>query len=159
MANTHVLGVSGSVQNPRRQAICEDAVVSILDGQTMADIAARHNVGRSTLALWLANMDGYEQLRQVWCDAQLADAQQMLMDAPDQLELARARELLRSAQWIAERRDARYRPKQEVQQDTTITVVLDPGAGRVLESYPQADRVTDGADPLDVVPMAELPNK
>ena len=84
----------------------------------------------------------------------------MLMDAPDQLELARARELLRSAQWIAERRDARYRPKQEVQQDTTITVVLDPGAGRVIDqSYPQAERVPDGADPLDVVPMAELPNK
>lgn len=138
MANTAIKGVEGFPAIHNRQAIIEDAVARILKGQALADIAAIHGIGRSTLSLWLANMEGYDTIRALWIDAQLTEADEMLREAPDALELARARELLRSAQWKAERRDQRYRQQQVVQQDTTITVVLDPGAGR---TYPQAERV------------------
>ncbi len=129
-----------------RSAIITDALESIRQGIPRHEIAVRHGISPRTLDLWLRNTDAgaahsaYVDDRLVEADnaAQLALANIISINTDEemdvqraQLRLARARAIHQAAdrertaaQWYAERRDARYRPQQRVEQDTTVTVVL-----------------------------------
>lgn len=100
----------------QRQQIVDAAFEQIMQGRTLADIAAEHGVTARSLQYWLHDLgDEYAQLRQRWLDAMLADAGEELERADDQFRLARARELFKRATWYAERRDPqRYGQRQEV---------------------------------------------
>lgn len=116
-----------------KAAILDDAKAEILNGRTLQQIADKHKIGRSTLSLWLSQLpDGqYEQLRSLWIDQQLQDAVQNIEKAPDALELARGRELLRHSQWLSERRDSRYQTKQQVTNITLdLTAAISAGRAR-----------------------------
>ena len=120
--NTHVKGTSGSVVNPRKHEILEYAKERIMLGDTMQQIADTQNISKATLAIWLSQLGSeYEQLRQIWIDAKLQEAENAIEKAPDQLELARAREQMKYSQWLAEMRDRRFVKQQQV---TTVTLDL-----------------------------------
>lgn len=110
----------------QRQAIVDAALDGIVQGRTLADIAADHGITTRCLQYWLHDLgDDYARLRQAWLDAMLADAGEELEQAEDQFRLARARELFKRATWYAERRDpARYGPRQDAQ-PVAVTVVIE----------------------------------
>lgn len=90
----------------RRAAILTDARERIMGGETLQQIADAHAISRSTLKLWLHDLgDEYTDLRRRWLDKMLADAREAIEHAADTLDVARARELWKSATWYAERRD------------------------------------------------------
>lgn len=126
MPNTHVAGISGSVQHPAKGRILEDAKERILEGHTLAQIAKDHGITSRTLNTWLSSLgDEYLELRQAWLDNMLAEAGEALESADDQFPLARARELFKRACWYAERRDrARYgvQPVSGQGGDVAITI-------------------------------------
>ncbi len=70
-------------------------------------------------------------------DQKIANADMALEDADDQLALARAREQLRSAQWLAERRDrARYgvQPVAHAGGDVQVVINLAPVQGITIDN-------------------------
>jgi hypothetical protein len=88
-----------------------------LQHPTTSGIAAQLGVRRSSLTLWLR-----ERCPEDWRNVQIAralirkeDADEGLETSKSHLQLARAREMLRSGQWDLERLDsANYGQKQEV---------------------------------------------
>jgi len=133
--------------DPRRAEILDDAKTSLVAGETIAQIAGRYGISSRCLEQWLSALgEEYADLRARWIDDKLATAQERLEDAADACDpvrIAGARELWKSATWYAERRDARYRPQQQVTADTTITVILDtsPRSGRTIEHVDNSDAV------------------
>ncbi len=136
---TPTKGIRGSLPNPHKAAILEDAKARMMQGETLHQIAARHGISRQALWVWLNNMgDEYKQLRDLYIDTRLFEADEELDCAADQLSLARAREKIRSAQWYAERRDrARYGQQQQLSDSGPVQVVINLGSisdPKVVES-------------------------
>ena len=104
---------------------------------TTSGIAAKLGLRRSSLTLWLR-----EKCPEDWKNVQLAKAHMRKEDgdegievASDPMQLARAREMLRSGQWDLERLDsANYGQKQEVTvvNEVRIETVLDGEACQLL---------------------------
>lgn len=108
--------------------------------ELLADIATEYHCTPQAL---------YDRIR-LYCDTGKGDAQyhelvtdvyvlrhmrneDLLEQAPDQLELARARELARCSQWKLERRlNKLYGQKQEVTTDNTIRVIIDDRSPLVI---------------------------
>jgi hypothetical protein len=114
-------GIKGSRPHPLREQIIASVPERILAGERIADIAKTHQVSVPTLQVWLSGCREYHEAQMIVTDARLAEAEEDVRNAEDQVAIARARELLKAAQWHAERRDRRYAAKQE----TTITHRLD----------------------------------
>jgi hypothetical protein len=95
-----------------------------LSDENTAVIADSYGVSRSRLHQWLL-----EHAEEHWAKAQIAraitaweESKDRLESATDALELARAREQLRSAQWALERLFSRlFGQKQEVVHSGTVT--------------------------------------
>lgn len=134
---------------PERKAeIIDDALVRI-ENETLEQIASSHGISKQALNGWLSALgDEYQEHRQRIVDNQLLAAEEQVREAgkkeqeegnvpSGQLSLARAREVLRHAQWIAERRDNRYASKPTVQ--IGIGIQGDAGfvssAGELLDQY------------------------
>lgn len=96
-----------------------------LSDEKTSEIALSYGISRSRLHQWLL-----EHAEDSWRKAQVAraitgleNAKDMLQEASDPLELARARELLRSSQWELERLFSRlFGQKQEVNVTGQITI-------------------------------------
>lgn len=129
---------NGAKPHPLKSAIIEDAFGRIQAGETLEEIAARHNIARVTLKGWLLSMgDEYQQMRSDYIDHQLAEAMDLIDTSQDQLSLARAREQFRCRSFIAERRDRRYASKQEMsvtQVSVDINGLLDQRMARIASS-------------------------
>lgn len=106
-----------SLPEARRAEIAEQVIARYLHGEQVADMAVEFSTSDVTLYALLLRDHETE-----WKDAQTARAlarlereNRGLEVAPDPLSLARARELVRSAQWELERLLNRiFGPKQEV---------------------------------------------
>ncbi len=126
MGNTHIKGIRGSVQHPKKDLILTEATQRIIEGHTLAQIAKDHGITSRTLHTWLSGLgDEYIEIRQLWIDNMLAEAGEELEDATDQFQLARGRELFRRACFYAERRDrARYgvQPVAQAGGDVQVTI-------------------------------------
>ena len=122
-----------------------------LSDERTADIAASYGVKRSRLNQWLL-----EHAEEHWRKAQVARAVTAMENAKDTLEvagdpltLARARELLRAAQWELERLFSRlYGQKQEV---TVINADLGDRLRRARERTIEHEPATDVVLLPDVV--------
>lgn len=118
----HVAGKRGSLPHPRKAEILESAKVLIMEGKTLAQIAKIEGIGHLTLKLWLSALgDEYKTLRELVTDQRLQEAEQALAEADNALDLKRASEQVKIAQWYAERRDRRFVPQQHV---TSVTLDL-----------------------------------
>ena len=94
----------------------DQVIERYLTEATTSQIAAQYGVSRKALTKWLR-----EQRPTQWKQAQALralctkeDAMDGLQAAADPLSLARARELLRGAQWELQAIDPDYQPKQHV---------------------------------------------
>lgn len=112
----------GKLTIPRDQVIAQ-ALQRINDGETLRQIAPSFNVSHVTLwSLLIGDVpDQYKQAQQAVLIGRIADADQALEDAEDQLNLARAREQAKFARWDAERRLPNlFGAKQTVEHKHTV---------------------------------------
>ena len=82
-----------------------------------SQIAKRYGVRRKTLVGWLREVapKEWKRVQTVRAEIRKEDGNENIEVAPDALSLARAREMIRSAQWDLERLDAEnYGQKQEI---------------------------------------------
>jgi hypothetical protein len=93
-----------------------------LDASTTSQIAAQYGIKRKSLTQWLRKTcpEEWKQVQIVKAHCQKEDANEGLAEAPDALSLARARELLRSAQYDLTALDPDYQPKQHVTVDINV---------------------------------------
>ena len=100
-----------------------DFVQRYLNGESIQDIAKDHQVAARTIYRWMMSElgDNYQQaVTNVLVD-RIAEADQMLMTAPDACQIARAREIARFARMDFERR----RPHLYGQQKQQIAITGD----------------------------------
>ena len=96
----------------------DEICVEYLAASTTSQIASRYGLSRKALTGWLREVrpDQWKRVQILRALIRKEDADDGLEVAPDALSLARARELLRSAQWDLERLDSSsFGQKQEVQ--------------------------------------------
>lgn len=117
-----------------------------LTEQTTSQIAASYGVKRKSLIAWLRKVAPEE-----WKAVQLIRAHdrkeignEQLEEAIDALSLARARELVKSAQWELQSLDPDYRPKQDVNHSGsvpsfTIQIVSNTPQEKIIEHDPKRD--------------------
>lgn len=135
-----------TIPDDERAKIASEVLDRYINGEQIAAIAPTYGVSDVTMYALLLR-----QHEAAWKDVQVARAlarleqsQDDLREAPDALSLARARELVRSAQWELERLFNRlFGPKQEV---TVVTVDLGDRLRRASE------RVIEG----EVVPAPHV---
>lgn len=104
-------------------------VQQYLDGQSIQELALQYQRSHRTIYNWLLKECGpdYEDTVTDALIARIADADLQLEKAVSPLQIARAREVAKFARMDFERRRPKlYGPKQEIQQDTTIRVVIEP---------------------------------
>ena len=111
-----VTGQFLAIPEVRKQACLADVKPMLISGATLEQIADKHQIGKSTLDYWLAQLgDEYREIRKQWLDSKLVSAEQRMEVAIDPFQLAKGRELARMAMWYAERRDPeRYADKREL---------------------------------------------
>jgi hypothetical protein len=104
------------IPQERKAACLADVKPMLMSGATLDQIAEKHQVGKSTLDYWLAQLgEEYREIRKQWLDSKLVSAEQRMETASDPFQLAKGRELARMAMWYAERRDPeRYADKREL---------------------------------------------
>jgi hypothetical protein len=96
----------------QREAILATIPDAILAGETVSEVAAKHNIPQSTLYSWVMGDPSTENARAKMIAAELMAKISDIQEAGDPLELARAREGFRAWSWIAERREARLYGQQ-----------------------------------------------
>jgi hypothetical protein len=148
--------VSNLAKNPlkalpeaRRREIAQEVIARYLHGEQVAEMA--HEFSTSDVTLYALLLRDHEI---EWKDAQTARAlarlereNRKLEEAPDPLSLARARELVRSAQWELERLLNRiFGPKQEV------THTIKPEFNVILKADLPVDNPVD--EVVDNSPLA-----
>ena len=132
----------------QREALLQDALESLQQGQTTDEIGKRHGVSGARIRQWLLADDRADQARAAYFSQELMNAHDEISSAQDPLTLARGRERFRAVSWLAERRNARMFGQQLHQ---TIEMVGDLGA-----KLRQVERVIehDAGVSLGVTPPA-----
>ena len=98
-----------------------------LAGDSIQALAAEHQTCHRTIYKWLLKECGpeYEDIVTDALIARIADADQQLDVARDNIQIARAREMAKFARMDFERRRPKlYGPKQEVQVDHTVNITV-----------------------------------
>lgn len=108
------------IDQEKKSAVLADVKPMLMGGATLDQIADKHQVAKSTLDYWLAQLgDEYKEIRKQWLDSKLVSAEERMETAGDPFQLAKGRELARMAMWYAERRDPeRYADKREIKHTT-----------------------------------------
>ncbi len=114
-----------------------------VNGEPVATLAAESRVSRRLIYKWIHTV-GDQQAYDLVTEAlicRLADADESLSQATDSVQVARAREEAKFARFDLERRRAKtWGPKQELEIDNKITVVINrlgPVSVQSLESVPE----------------------
>ena len=131
----------------------DEVLAEYLAAATTSAIAGRYGLSRKALTGWLRQIrpEGWKHVQVLRALNQKEDGNEQLEVAPDALSLARARELVKSAQWDLERLDSStFGQKQEV----TVQVDHNHEISKALE-----DKISDlllkvrGEQPaIDVTP-------
>ncbi len=114
-------------------------------GESMLNIAKDSTVKARQLYNWLLDELGpdYEKIQTECLINRIADADQRLEESSDALQVSRAREIARYARMDFERRRPHlYGPKQEIKQDTSVTVIVQMVAPEPFTINAQADTTT-----------------
>ena len=126
-----------------------------------SQIAKELGIRRPTLIRWIREQrpEQWKLVQVIRALTKKEDGDEGILEADDALMLARARELVKSAQWDLERLDSsNYGPKQEVTlQVNHRLIVKDALADRALELFKHARGIAD-AQPnkiIDLEPDAE----
>lgn len=114
-----------------------DLIRRYLNGESTATLAAESHVARATIYNWIHRQDADPNLVNQVLITRFAECEEKLENAQDALELARARELNNNAKWQLERRSRMFAAKQEVTEDKTIRVIIEPSPGQLRRANPQ----------------------
>lgn len=114
-----------------------DLIQRYLNGESTAQLARESHVARATIYNWIHRQDADPNLVNQVLITRFAECEEKLETAKDALELARARELNNNAKWQLERRSRMFAAKQEVTEDRTIRVIIEPSPGQLRRQNPQ----------------------
>lgn len=104
-----------------------DIIQRYLNGESMLELSKEAKTHSRTLYRWMLTYCGpeYDEIITHCLANRIADADELLQSAEDRCQVARAREIAKFARMDFERRRPKlYGPKQEIQQDSTITVIV-----------------------------------
>lgn len=104
-----------------------DIIQRYLNGESIQELAKGNRTHTRTLYRWMLTECGpeYEQVITHCLTNRIADADELLDTAEDSCQIARAREIAKFARMDFERRRPKlYGPKQEINTDNRITVVV-----------------------------------
>lgn len=111
-----------------------------LTDETTSQIAQSFGVTRKALTGWLRSAlpKEWKQVQIVRALVRKDDGNDGLEDAPDALSLARAREMIRSAQFDLEHLDEDFRPKQETTTNIQPVFIVNVAAPAHIEAKPDS---------------------
>ena len=121
----------------------DEVLARYLTEQTTSQIAQSYGITRKSLVAWLRDVrpQGWKRVQLIRAHDRKEFGNEGLESAADALSLARARELVRSAQWELQSTDPDYAPKQQVTVDYSVRI--DPALiGRAAELLDQMRDVT-----------------
>lgn len=104
-----------------------DIIQRYLNGESIQELATYSRTHTRTLYRWMLTNCGaqYDSIITECLTNRIADADDLLANATDSCQIARAREIARFARMDFERRRPKlYGPKQEIATDNTITVIV-----------------------------------
>ncbi len=104
-----------------------DIIQRYLNGESIQELAKDSRTHTRTLYRWMLTDCGpqYDSIITECLTNRIADADELLDSATDSCQIARAREIAKFARMDFERRRPKlYGPKQEIQQDSKITVIV-----------------------------------
>ena len=137
----------------QREEILKSIPGAILSGETISEVAAKHNIPQSTLYSWVIGDESTENSRGKMIAAELMAKIADIQGAGDPLELARAREGFRAWSWIAERRESRlYGQQTSVKVEHTVDL-----GDRLRRARDRAGRVLDQGGAEIAEQVAALP--
>lgn len=132
----------------------QEVLKRYLDAPTSSWVARELGIRRSTLSKWLRDTvpAEWKAVQVIRADMRKEDGDDGIYGARDALELARAREVLKSAQWDLERLDsANYGQKQELtitaQPILNITITAPQQPNPVIDLQPDAVQQLDKPKP------------
>ena len=116
----------GNLPAERRAEIADQVLDRYMQGEQVANMASEYETSDVTIyALLLRErQDDWAAIQQARALARLERAQEQLRTAPDALSLARARELVRSAQWELERLLRRLYGQEQQMNVSAIQVTI-----------------------------------
>ena len=117
-----------------------DLIRRYVNGESIQVLAREHAVNRQTIYNWMLAETGpeYEQIVTQALVNRIAEADELLETAPDQLGITRAREMARFYRQDFERRRPKlYGQKQELTTDNTIRVIIEPSPGQLRRAQAQ----------------------
>ncbi len=127
------------------KADLSDIIRRYLNGESIQTIAKDARVVRSTIYSWMhcTGEKEYPELVKLAMVRRLADADHDLSVASTKEDIARAREEARYTRWDLERRwSSQFGVKQEIKQDTSITVIVQTVSPEPFTINAQADTPT-----------------
>ena len=116
-----------------------DIIQRYLNGESTQALAKEYQTCFRTIYNWMLSEAGdqYEHLITQALIGRIADADQQMELARDSMQIARAREMAKFARMDFERRRPKlYGPKQEIQQDSTIRVIIAPPPPLHIDTQP-----------------------
>lgn len=120
-----------------------------LNGESLQQLASEYDKCHRTIYNWLLKECGpqYEEMVTQALVARIADADWQLETATTPLQIARARECAKFSRMDFERRRPKlYGQKQEIQQDTTIRVLIEPIPAPKVRQVQQIEASPDSAE-------------
>lgn len=125
-----------------------DIIQRYLNGESIQELAQGNRIHTRTLYRWMLTDAGpeYDTIITNCLTNRIADADELLDNAQDSCQIARAREIAKFARMDFERRRPKlYGPKQEIQQDSKITVIVQRQVEKTpLQVVGTDDNVIDG---------------
>lgn len=104
-----------------------DIIQRYLNGESIQELAQGNRIHTRTLYRWMLTDAGpeYDSIITNCLTNRIADADELLDSATDSCQIARAREIAKFARMDFERRRPKlYGPKQEINTDNKITVIV-----------------------------------
>lgn len=120
-----------------------DIIQRYLNGESIQELAQGNRIHTRTLYRWMLTDAGpeYDSIITNCLTNRIADADELLDSATDSCQIARAREIAKFARMDFERRRPKlYGPKQEINTDNKITVIVQ----RQTPQQVVEDRVIEG---------------
>ena len=112
----------------------QSIIEQIRAGTRLSKIAESLSIDKSAISKQLSDDPDYQEAYKDYHDARIDNAEEMILAAEDQVNIARARTYWTAVSWRAARLDKRYADKQEAG-NASVTVIINQrdSQGNVIE--------------------------
>ena len=120
----------------------------IRSGHRLSTIAQDLGISKQAISIQLSNDPEYLEAQKLYHDSRLDAAEQMILDAADNVDVARARTFWAAVSFRAERLDKRYASKQELSiEHINMSDAISKGRQRARLIEGEASSVEDDDNP------------